>query len=1268
MSHRSLRQIVTAIALLVAFLSQGTWALAGTTGGVIGSVTDQTGKPVAGAKVTATAPSETLSTSTDSAGHFAFLSLAPDTYTLQVEKEGFSNQSITGVVIFADNSQTLAITLQPQLKTIANVTSRAASAIVKAGTTTDVYSVNASVAHAAQALGGGGSLNQAYSALAAVPGVFIPQGQSGWAQSVYIRGANYTQLGYEYDGVPIQRSFDQYPSGVLSSLGQQELQVYAGSAPTDAQSSAIGGFINQVIKTGTYPGFGESDLGYGTPSFYRKLSVEAGGATPDRLFSWYAGVGGYNQAFRYADQFNGQPLDPEFGSAYNFVAVGCGTAHPSAGCYSNAAGLFGAEPLGPNGYALGPTFYGVNNMLFDRDVVANFHFALPHKHDGGRDDIQLLYSNSFLKTQFATQFNAWNYAANNVLNGTATYNGVNYPTCSGVTPGTPCAFYPGLPYAYLDTSQYTGPVGVQLTSGMLSNTSNYLQPGSPNRTSYDQLTPPNEADFYSNDSSVVKLQYQHNMGSNAFFRVYGYTNYSDWNQQALSGATLSAVFVGSVSPDYQLNAHTAGVAASLVDQISEKNQLNFTTGYTQASTARWNNAWYSGPSTIAVAVDSTNPTSGTCYSFATGTPAAVYCGASSVAGYSLPGVAGGAPIGATGPLAPKHSVAGGGKYDDPTVGTIGNYTCGGGPCEYFTVQSGLNGAYNTVKPMFTNASLNDTWRPNDRLTIDAGVAYDNFAYGLPNGLIAPAFESSGTAARMLWNNSVNQWDCFNPVSGLVKAGQATAPNVGGANNCASGFVPVNFSFAGASENAYQAWEPRAGLTYEINPFNVLRVSYGKYEQPSSSAFQQYLNANYNLFSGPALEYYPYGFSSTSHTIYPEISYNLDGSWEHQSKGTDFSFKISPFYRKTANEIFDLVLDPRTNYVGGLNVGRATVAGSEFLITKGDFNRNGFATQLSYTYTWGTVRFNNLPNGNTVVDLVNSSIAQYNSYTSFCANNPKNAECQYKGTTLTPTNGLAAAPCYTKAGAPDAACAAGSIANPYWNAPAQPLFNAGNEFFAYNTLPGAGATSTASSYIIPHVASLLLSYKHDKMRVSPSLQFSGGGKYGSPTQGIGIDPAAGGCTPLAAAVAGPIAAGSDPRYPYGAPGGSAYDASTCGSAIVTPDFASGRFDNFGAFTEPSVLAANLQVDYDVTPRITVSAVATNLLDTCFGGTNVPWAQNSRIGCWYTAGTYAGNFYNPGDTFQGTFGQPYTPTFGNTFQSAYGGQANPINLYVTARIKL
>ncbi|HZZ64060.1 MAG TPA: hypothetical protein VFE17_01050, partial [Candidatus Baltobacteraceae bacterium] len=143
---------------------------------------------------------------------------------------------------------------------------------------------------------------------------------------------------------------------------------------------------------------------------------------------------------------------------------------------------------------------------------------------------------------------------------------------------------------------------------------------------------------------------------------------------------------------------------------------------------------------------------------------------------------------------------------------------------------------------------------------------------------------------------------------------------------------------------------------------------------------------------------------------------------------------------------------------------------------------------------------------------------------------------------------------------------------------------------------------------------------------------------------------------------------DPRYPYGAPGGSPYDAQTCAGNIVTPNFYSGKFDNFGAFTEPTQLTAGLQISYDVSPKVTLQLVAANLWNTCFGGSKEPWDQNHQVGCWYTSAIYSGNFYNPGNPMQTAFQYPYTPTFGNVFQQTYGAAANPFNLYLNAQVKL
>ncbi|MBV8152433.1 MAG: carboxypeptidase regulatory-like domain-containing protein, partial [Candidatus Eremiobacteraeota bacterium] len=240
-----IRQSLTAVVVLFVFLVQGTWTLAGTTGTLSGNVVDSSANSaVAGAKVTVVSPSQTATVSTDAAGHFVFLALAPDTYTVSIDKQGYDPLSQSGINIFADQNQTINLSLMRTLRVIGRVTSRSQSDLVKPSTTSDIYSISAITAEKASVLGGGGSMQQMYSAIAASPGTYVPTGQNGWNQYVYIRGSNYDQTGYEYDGVPVNRAFDNYAAHTGTSLGQQELQVYTGGGPASASATGLGGFIN----------------------------------------------------------------------------------------------------------------------------------------------------------------------------------------------------------------------------------------------------------------------------------------------------------------------------------------------------------------------------------------------------------------------------------------------------------------------------------------------------------------------------------------------------------------------------------------------------------------------------------------------------------------------------------------------------------------------------------------------------------------------------------------------------------------------------------------------------------------------------------------------------------------------------------------------------------------------------------------------------------------------------------------------------------------
>jgi Carboxypeptidase regulatory-like domain/TonB dependent receptor/TonB-dependent Receptor Plug Domain len=1269
--HRKLfRQLLVVAVMLSMVLGQGTWALAGTTGTLNGLVTDSgSGAPIANAHVTVTSASQTATSSTDGSGHFTFVSLIPDTYTVSVLRDGYDPASLAGVTVFADQAFSVNVSTQKSLRTIAKVTARAASDLVKSGTTADIYSVSAATQKAAATLGGGGGLNNAYSAVASVPGVFVPAGQKGEYQSIFVRGGNYTQVGYEFDGVPIQRAFDQYPGASLSNLGQQELQVYTGTAPVNAGSTALAGFVNQVIKTGTYPGFGSVGMGVSAPYYYHQMSVEAGGASPNRNFSYYAGFDGYNQTFVYED---GSQFTQNWGSPINLLAHDCAAtfANPTGGCYSNSGGLM------PNGIEHGPVFFGVGSDVASRDAVMNFHFALPHKNDGGRDDIQLLYTTDYVRTGFADNLNAMGALKSDFVNGTiTTANGVT-PACTNalLAANTPCSIFQygsGFVDRYYDKIAYSGQLGTALTTADLSNTQIAFFANSPTNRKYSTAASPvfidpNERDSYQQNGAIFKAQYQHNMGSNAFLRLYGYTTYSDWLQYGVNSQPLvSGTNFGAISSDYKLGSHTRGAALNFTDQISPQHLLNLDLSYTTANTFRFNNAAITtststlaaGSTTVAFLVDSTNPMSGICYS-ATGVGTATVatdCG--------NPSGTTNVPSRIINPQTPSQLTGGcaGGSLGtlcraatkDPTVANVGTYVCNGHPCEYFTVANQFNASYNTVVPKFAAISLQDSWRPTDKLLFTLGLRYDDFKYVLP--------DTTGGAARAFWTNYYNSFWCYNSVQQATKE----LPKNKAPNSCATslgtGWTQVATTPTTANVNDYPELQPRFGLTYTLDANNVIRFSAGKTAQPASSAFQQYDYISPNFFYPNSTNqlFYGLGYTTPRHVVYPEESYNYDASWEHAFRGTDMSFKLTPYIRTTKNELSTVLLDPQTSFVSSVNVGQKNVKGLEFEFRKGDVNKNGWFGQLSYTYTYAREKFTKLPNGRSVVDGLNLSIQQYNRQTSFCASNPNDARCNAPGAAQIAPG----APCYKTDGSPDPACAAQSVANPYWNAPVQNLFDPNGQYAVYNTMAGSRFVSGSNqSYVVPHVLALILNYKHDKFNITPTFQLLAGGEYGRPTQVVGVNPAT-----CSATLAGSTA--NDPRYPNGAAGGSPYNAAYCSGTLLTPDPFTGRFDNYGQFKEPNIFYGNLSLSYDVSPKITARLDLVNVVAKCFGGSGVAWKVSGSAGCNYgPGGWYVNNFYNPGDKLDPLVKYPYNPNFGSVFQSSSGGQANPFQAYFSVNVKL
>jgi hypothetical protein len=334
---RVTRYLGAALAALFVVLSLIGPVAAATTGSISGTVVDNaTKKPLAGATVTASAPSGRGTATTDANGFYNIYNLAPDTYTVSITAKGFDDVVLQGVTVVQDQNVQINQTLSKTLRTIGRVSARSASNLVQPQQTADVYNVSPQQLGAAVGVGGHRTL---YDVIQTAPGIT----STGVAGRPRIRGSDVGDVAWEYDGIPINDRLTGLFTTNLSVVGTQNLEVYTGGF--NAQyGNAAAGVINSVVKRGTRPAFGSVTYTTQMPASEHDLVAEYGGATPNNKLSWYFSL----------DQSNS---DAVFANGYQpFIDSQALTARDNT-----------------------------PSMIYSRDAVANFHWRPTDK-----DDVQFL--------------------------------------------------------------------------------------------------------------------------------------------------------------------------------------------------------------------------------------------------------------------------------------------------------------------------------------------------------------------------------------------------------------------------------------------------------------------------------------------------------------------------------------------------------------------------------------------------------------------------------------------------------------------------------------------------------------------------------------------------------------------------------------------------------------------------------------------------------------------------------------------------------------
>jgi hypothetical protein len=561
------------------------------------------------------------------------------------------------------------------------------------------------------------------------------------------------------------------------------------------------------------------------------------------------------------------------------------------------------------------------------------------------------------------------------------------------------------------------------------------------------------------------------------------------------------------------------------------------------------------PTGLGTIITSYGTPNGKCYNYRTGQPWSCFsAGSQGGCLLSSPCYANGGPSGIN--LTPGYAPPG-------SPAALAGAT-------WMVTENGNAAEMNTTRPIFSSLALTDEWRPNDRLQADAGIRVDQFVY------VTSDLESD-YPARQFWFDAYNNEHC----GALGQAPQYTW-NGSSFNPCATGFLPftdpgVGLSNSAGNTFAHAVFQPRASFTYSVNSDTVIRGSLGKYAGTAGSNYYQYNTEQQNL---PAFlgQFYEAGYHTPDHDVLPDTSNNLDLSFEQHVAGTRFSYKVTPFYRSTQNQLQFQNINPEQGIYAQVNAGEQQSYGLELQLQYGDFNRDGFSSLLSYAHTNSEIRF--VPvNGVSIVSSFNNQIELYNSYTAACAGVTRSSSnWQACGSGAYAGNAAPNLPYQ-----PSTASYPRTIPNPYYQRSLQPLLNPNGEYAPYDLIPGP--FSGANGYEVPDVATLILNYRHRGFAITPSLRYIDGSNYGAPLVYPGYVPQS--CTAPPA---------NTPQTPGATCNGTLANGQSIG-AIFLPDPYTGKFDTLGAFMQPSELSVNLQLSYDLSPRLMITFQAVNLVNFC-----------------------------------------------------------------------
>jgi hypothetical protein len=293
-------RVLLALAIASFAMTASVRAAESTTAILSGTVLSAAGVALAGARISAASPSGSFTATSDARGAFRILGVVPDTYTLSVEAHGFTTAVQSGIAAAPGSAQTFAVQLTPALATIGAV--RSTVTPIQSGATSERFVVaGAPIRMNADASGlGAYSAGTVEGTISAVPGVTLDT-----FGNAILRGGKVDDVVFDYDSVPVPQGLIAEPGGNI--VGAQLATTGIASTATtlagftNQGDNALGGIVDQIPLTGTYPGRTTIELTDGAGALAQRFVFSHQWATPDLRWRYAIASTLSSEYFSYGD-------------------------------------------------------------------------------------------------------------------------------------------------------------------------------------------------------------------------------------------------------------------------------------------------------------------------------------------------------------------------------------------------------------------------------------------------------------------------------------------------------------------------------------------------------------------------------------------------------------------------------------------------------------------------------------------------------------------------------------------------------------------------------------------------------------------------------------------------------------------------------------------------------------------------------------------------------------------------------------------------------